>query len=160
MVKQRTVWIVVADGARARFYTLNRERPGLVSAGIADLVSADVHGHSRDLKSDKPGRSFGSARSGTRHSIEPRHDYHKSEKHKFSQDLAQMLETARRKRQFEALILVAPRRSLGELRELLSPGVKATLREEVAKDLTKHTVAGLWRQLSPVLGRPDTITGA
>ncbi len=159
MAKQKTLWIVVADGARARFFTLDREHAGLASAGIPDLVSADVHGHSRDLKSDKPGRSFGSARSGTRHSLEPRHDYHKSEKHKFSSDLAQMLEGARRKRQFDALVLVAPRRSLGELRGLLSAGVKAALREEVAKDLTKHTLAGLWRQLSPVLERPRAIAG-
>jgi protein required for attachment to host cells len=160
MAKQKTLWIVVADGARARFFTLDRERPGLAPAGIPDLVSADVHGYSRDLKSDRPGRSFSTAGGGTRHGIEPRHDFHKSEKHKFSADLAELLESARRKRQFDALVLVAPRRSLGELRGLLSQGVKAILREEVAKDLTKHTAAGLWRQLSPIVGGPGAVSGA
>lgn len=160
MPKQKTLWIVVADGARARFFTLDQERSGLASAGIPDLVSAEVHGHARDLKSDRPGRSFSTAGGGTRHAVEPRHDYHKSVKHKFSAELAQLLEDARRKRRFEALVLVAPRRSLGELRGLLTQGVKAMLREEVPKDLTKHTAAGLWRQLSPILGRAEPLTGA
>jgi protein required for attachment to host cells len=159
MAKNKTLWIVVADGARARFFTLDHERPGLATAGIPDLVSAEVHGHERDLKSDHPGRSFASARSGVRHAIEPRHDFHKSEKHKFSAELAEFLEHARRKRQFEALVLVAPRRSLGELRGLLSEGVRASLRDEVPKDLTKHSLAGLWRQLSPVIRGPGA-TGA
>ena len=157
MPRKKTLWIVVADGARARFFTLDQERPGLATAGIPDLVSAEVHGFERDLKSDRPGRSFSSARSGVRHAVEPRHDFHKSEKHKFSAELAEFLERARRKRQFEALVLVAPRRSLGELRGLLSEGVKASLRHEVPKDLTKHSLAGLWRQLSSVVGGPAAI---
>jgi protein required for attachment to host cells len=54
---------------------------------------------------------------------------------------------------FDELILVAPRRSLGELRTLLSEGVLARVRREVAKELTKVTRADLYRQLAPDLKR-------
>ena len=158
MPKQKTLWIVVADGMRARFFTLDRERPGLAPAGVPDLLAADVHGRALDLKSDRPGRSYSSARGGTRHAVEPRHDYHKSAKHKFSAVLAELLEDARRNKQYAELVLVAPRRSLGELRGLLSRGVKAALRQEVPKDLTKHTAAGLWRQLSPLVRGPGALS--
>jgi protein required for attachment to host cells len=158
MPKQKNLWIVVADGMRARFFTLNQERPGLAPAGVPDMLAAEVHGRAQDLKSDRPGRTFSSASAGARHAVEPRHDYHKSAKHKFSADLAALLEDARRKKQYGELVLVAPRRSLGELRGLLSRGVKASLRHEVPKDLTKHTTAGLWRQLSPFVRGPGTFS--
>lgn len=151
---KRTVktWIVVADGARARFFTPDRESAKLVSTGPADLVAPASRQRPRDLKSDKPGRSFSASRSGVRHAFEPPHDYHKLEKHRFMAILAGALDDACERRAFDDLILVAPRRSLGELRGLLSTRVQASVRQEVAKDLTNEPPSRLHRWLRPLLG--------
>jgi protein required for attachment to host cells len=150
--KHKRIWIVVADGARARFLTRKDGNGGLVAAHAEAYLSPESKGYSRDLKSDRPGRSMSSNRSGLRHAIEPHHDYHKLEKHKFAARVAKLLDLACAKRQFDELILVAPRRSLGEFRGLLSSRVQARIRQEVAKDLTKHATHDLWEQLSAHIG--------
>ncbi len=151
--KRKRIWIVVADGARARFLTPKDGTEGLIAARAETMSSPESRGHSRDLKSDRPGRSISSSRSGVRHAIEPHHDYHKLEKHKFAARVAKLLDQACSKRQFDELILVAPRRSLGEFRSLLSTRVQARIRKEVAKDLTKHTTDDVWEQLSTEIRR-------
>ena len=148
MRKQTTTWVVVADGARGRFFKPNEDSNGLISVGLADLVAPQSRQRPRDLKSDKPGRRYSSSRSGVRHALEPPHDYHKLEKHRFMATLAEALDDACKRREFDELILVAPRRSLGELRGLLSKRVQGRVRVEVPRDLTKETVAGLWRRLA------------
>jgi protein required for attachment to host cells len=151
MPKRPKTWIVVADGARGRFFKPDEEARKLVPAGPADLVAPESRQRTRDLKSDKPGRSYSSSRSGVRHAFEPPHDYHKLEKHRFTAVLAKTLDDACRKGEFAELIVVAPRRSLGELRELLSKRVQACVHTEVAKDFTNDTPARLWRRLGPLL---------
>jgi protein required for attachment to host cells len=146
-----TTWVLVADGARGRFFCANEETKKLVSVGPADMVAPQSRERPRDLKSDKPGRSYSSSRSGVRHAFEPPHDYHKLEKHRFMAALAKTLDDACARRQFDDLILVAPRRSLGELRGLLSKRVQGRVRQEVAKDLTNEPASRLWRRLAPVM---------
>jgi protein required for attachment to host cells len=153
MAKRPTqTWIVVADGARARFFKPDRELAKLVPTGPADLVAPASRQRPRDLKSDKPGRSFSASRSGVRHAFEPAHDYHKLEKHRFMARVAEALDDGCRRRDFDDLILVAPRRSLGELRSLLSKRVQGSVREEVAKDLTNEPPSRLRRRLGSLLG--------
>ncbi len=149
--KRPRTWVVVADGARARFFTPSEDLKKFVAAQQADMVAPESRGYARDLKSDKPGRSYASSRSGVRHAVEPAHDPHKLEKHRFSAALAQALDDALGRKHFDQLILVAPRRSLGELRGLMTARVQRCLQKEVAKDLTKETVAGLWRRLGPLV---------
>ena len=151
IAKRPKTWIVVADGARARFFAASEDGSKLVSAAAADMVAPMNRRPASALKSDKPGRSYSSSRSGMRHAFEPPHDYHKLEKHRFCAELAQVLGTASAGKAFERLVLVAPRRSLGELRGLLSVRVKKQIDLEVAKDLTNLPPARLWRQLQPLV---------
>ena len=152
MVTKRTrTWIVVADGARARFFIASEDGGKLVPARAADMVAPLNRRPARDLKSDKPGRGYSSSRSGMRHALEPPHDYHKMEKHRFSASLAEALDEACESKAFDRLVLVAPHRSLGELRGLLSTRVKRQVSQEIPKDLTNQTAARLWTQLQPLL---------
>ena len=146
-----TTWILVADGARGRFFCADDEAKKLVSVGPADMVAPQSRQRPRDLKSDKPGRGYSSSRGGVRHAFEPPHDYHKLEKHRFMTALAERLDEACEKREFDELILVVPRRSLGELRGLLSKRVQGRLCGEIAKDLTNEPASRLWRRLAPVM---------
>lgn len=149
----KITWIVVADASRARFLRPDQELGKLVSAGFADLVAPQSRHRARDLKSDRPGRSFSSSRSGVRHSFEPAHDYQKLEKHRFMVTLAESLDDARGRGAYDDLILVAPRRSLGELRGLLSKRVRGSLREEIAKELSKVPTSQLGRHLPSAIGK-------
>jgi len=151
MAKRLSTWIVAADGARARFFSPSEDAKKLVAVGAADMVAPQSRQHSRDLKSDKPGRSYSSSRSGVRHAFEPPHDYHKLEKHRFTAQLAEALDAACGRREFDQLILVAPRRSLGELRTLLSKRVQGRIRLEIPKDLTNEPASRLWRRLATVV---------
>lgn len=157
-------WVVVADGARARIFSPDRKLGKLVPAGPSNLVSPASRQRTRDLKSDRPGRGFSAARSGARHAFEPPHDYHKLEKHRFMVTLAGVLEDARGRGVFDDLILVAPRRSLGELRGLLAKPVLECVSHEVAKDLTGEPPSSLRRRLQPLLtgklGSPPRMTAA
>lgn len=152
MAKRLNTWIVVADSARSRFFAPGDDMKKLVAIRSADLVSPTSRERSSELKSDKPGRSYSSSRSGVRHAFEPPHDYQKLEKHRFVAELAKELDAACGRQEFDDLILVAPRRSLGELRTLLSKRVKECVRAEIARDLTKETATGLSTRLKGMLG--------
>jgi hypothetical protein len=63
--------ILVADGARARFFTLDEENAGLTPALDLDLAGPEAQTRSRELGSDKPGRGFPSALTRARHAFAP-----------------------------------------------------------------------------------------
>lgn len=65
--------------------------------------------------------------------------------------LAGALEDACGRGAFDDLILVAPRRSLGELRGLLAKSVLECVSHEVAKDLSGDPPSRLRQRLQPVL---------
>lgn len=143
--------IVVADSAKARFLKESEDHRKLVPAGDADMLAPKARRPDRDLVTDKPGRGFSSARDGRRGGFESPHDPHKLEKHNFTAELADRLDQACSSRQFDRIVLVAPRRSLGELRTLLSPRVRQAVSHEVAKDLTASSPTALRRALADAL---------
>lgn len=148
MKKIREVWVVVADGAKARFYATNDTVSALQPVGPSIAMSPAAKLHSRELKSDRPGRSVSSSRTGLRHAIEPKHDHHKMEKHRFTQAICRHLDRALNRQAFDDLVIVAPRRTLGELRILLPDRVKARVQAEVAKDLTRQPADKLWEDVA------------
>lgn len=146
--------IVVADGAKARFLQPSEDHRKLVPTGEADMLSPTARQPDRELVTDKPGRGFSTARDGRRAAFEPPHDFHKLEKRNFTARLAARLDKACSARKFDRLVLVAPKRSLGELRLLLSARVKKAVSHEVAKDLTASTPAALRKALAEALPIP------
>ena len=125
MRKHIRSWVVVADSGQAHLFATDHEETRLIPL---ELPGGSVPAHdSAELSSDRPGRSFSSAGGGLRHAIEPHHDYRKQEKHNFTVALAQWLNVALQANKYDRLVLVVPRRTLGELRQLLSPQVKARM---------------------------------
>lgn len=152
MPKKPTTWIVVADGARARFLRAAPDGKALLPARGADLIAPQGRRHTRDLVSDRPGRVTSTSRGGQRHAYEPTHDYHKLAKHDFTVAVAEVLDKACLAKEFDEVILVAPHRSLGELRKCLSKRVLKVVQQEIPKDFTEYTPAMLWRHLRPMVG--------
>ncbi len=146
--KQKPTWIAVSDGAQARFFALGKNDDGVTFEEAADAMQTDLKAAVREERGNKPGRSFASAGGGLRHAMEPRSNYLKLEKHNFAREVAAALDTACAEGRYGPLVLVAPPRSLGELRELLSERVLGSVTLEVPKDLTQLTPNALWAQLS------------
>lgn len=129
-------WIVVVDGAHARLFIQSGPDGGWAAAHLRGLPASEDRVQPHTEKSDRPGRSFSSSGDGIRHAIESHSDYRKLEKHKFTLAVANALNHAALGREFDRLVLVAPPRSVGELRQSLSQHVQASMRV-LEKDLTK-----------------------
>ena len=143
--------IVVADGAKARFLKESEDHRKLVPAEDADMLAPKARRPDRDLVTDKPGRGFSPARDGRRGGFESPHDPHTMEKHNFTAELAERLDKACLAKRFDRIVLVAPKRSLGELRTLLSPRVRKAVSHEVAKDLTASSPTAVRKALADAL---------
>lgn len=99
----------------------------------------------RDIKTDAPGRAspgFGSARSTFEEA-----DFHQQEEDRFAADTAAMLSRHALENNFDNLIVIAPPRTLGELRKRYSKDVSDRLKGELAKDLTGHPIDAIGRIL-------------
>ena len=122
MIKRKTTWLVIADSARARILANTGEGGALVTVSVHE--SAAAHELSRDIGSDSPGRSMQSY-TGTRHAIEPKHDPQRERKRHFAAELADELNQAGARHAFDALVLIAPSRTLGDLRQELDKATRA-----------------------------------
>lgn len=143
-------WILTADGQHARTWEWKNSDVSL--ALVADLISSaeSVSSFSRDLKSDKPGRSFSSV--GPRRSaMEPAHDPHKLEETKFAAKLADALGAAFNRGRFRRLIVIAPPRMLGDLRKHFSKQLAEAVIGEIDKDLMKSDTSALLYHVKPFL---------
>ena len=134
--------VLVADGRKSLF--LRNEG----DAEYLNLVVEDQRAHAdladRDMKTDAPGRT--SSPSGVRSAVdEP--DYHQIEEDRFAADTAALLSKRAHDSDFEQLIIVAPPRTLGELRQHYDKAVEAKVIAEIDKDLVNHPIDKLERVL-------------
>ena len=149
-----TLWIAIADGEHARIVQPDANNE---LRSVTALDAATAHRRTRELASDRPGRSFESATPG-RHAYEPRHDPHELEKERFAHLIAEELNDAVARDAFDELLVVAPARILHEICRALSAKAAERLAGTLEKDLTKvpnHALAshvGDW--LSPRRRRP------
>ena len=130
-------FVVVADGKKMLFFRNegDSEYPKLeVERKREQEDAAD-----RDQKTDGPGRTF-DASGGAGRSAYEEVDFHQLAEDRFAQETAELLKTRALSNDFESLIIVAPPRTLGELRKYYHKEVEKRLTGEIAKDLTGHPV--------------------
>jgi protein required for attachment to host cells len=142
MAKKKT-WILVADGARARIFV--NEGPGTGMRGLAGADYEADHRPTHEIGVERPGRTQESLGDGTRHAYAPRVDWHEYEKHLFAKEMAQVIDQACERGAFDALVLVAPPKALGELRAALGKNALAKVAAELDKDLVntpEHDLPG------------------
>lgn len=136
LTKPLRTWIVVVDGAHARFVTYSSNKSGQTPQRIREF---DRHsGPSRDIVSDKPGRSF-DRKGHNRHAIEPRVDAHEEAEKHFLRDVMKQLEDDFDARSFDHCVIVSPPRALGYLRHLIPSQLKQRVVLELDKDMIKNT---------------------
>ena len=136
MPSQREVtWVLVADGVHGKIFL--HEGKGSGFKELPDGAFAGTNRHTRDLVSDRAGRSFDS-HGQARHMMEPRTDPHEDAKVRFARILANHLDQAASRDAFDRLVLVLPAKALG------------TLRAELAHRVTQRVVAALGKDLTNV----------
>jgi protein required for attachment to host cells len=143
-LEKKTIWLLVADSARARLFGIDRRERAFT---LLDEWQDDVaSGKAQDINADRPGRTFDSAGPG-RHAMEPPSSPKGVAKARFVAMLADRLAAAAKQHKFDELTVIAAPRTLGELRELLDQAVRTKLVHEEAKDLTQLSQPELEKQL-------------
>ena len=106
-------FVVVADGAKMLFFR---------NEGDAEFPKLEVERKreqedrpDRDWKTDEPGRAFSSVSSGR--SAYEETDFHQLEEDRFAAETAELLRKRALQNDFESLIIIAPPKTLGELRK-------------------------------------------
>lgn len=134
-------FILVADGQKMLFFRNegDTDYPNLV----VDTKTVQDNPADRDQKTDAPGRAFNSVGGGRSAMAET--DFHQQEEDRFAAEAAGMLKARALASDFESLIVVAPPRTLGEMRKHYHMEVEKRLVGEIAKDLTGHPVADIER---------------
>jgi protein required for attachment to host cells len=139
-MKQVRTWVLIADAARARVFETKGKGTGLT---VVDDMSLDAElAPSRELGSDRPGRSFESVGS-TRHAMESPSDPHREQKRQFARRIADAMERKQAGKSFDRLVLVAPAVTMGDLRAILPDKVKAVVTAELVADLTNTPLSEL-----------------
>jgi len=101
--------------------------------------SQSGHGQTVGYAGGQAGRGPGGQFSPARGSMAET-DFHQLEEDRFAADTADLLKRRALANEFESLIIVAPPKTLGELRKHYHKEVSARLAGELDKDLTGHQI--------------------
>lgn len=130
---KKETWIIVANSSMARIFNRVNQH-SLVE--FETLVHSESRLRNLEIVSDKPGRDFesvGITRHGVGHSTTPK----KHEFDVFAHEIADYLDEARRKGEFEQLYITAAPHLLGLLRQAMNPQTLKFVRGETDKDMTQ-----------------------
>jgi protein required for attachment to host cells len=142
-------WYLVADGGRAR--VLQKRPAEKVYDTQLAIDATSLHSQSRDLGADRPGRTHESMGS-VRHALAPRQDLHLEAKRTFIHDVANLLNQANARGEFDRLVLVAPTPALGQLHAALDPATQHMVVAQLQKDLTNVPDADLAPHFADLIG--------
>jgi len=134
-LKHNTV-VLVADGRKMLF--LRNEGDAVVPNLKVEEAEELVNPADRDQKTDAPGRA--SSGIGGRQDTMDEVDFHQQKEDRFAAGAAAFLKGRALANDFESLIIVAPPKTLGELRKHCHVEVTDRLAGELAKDLTGHSI--------------------
>lgn len=155
-MRQPTLWFLLADSARARVVRAPKSRDSRgEQAPLETIFEASTdHRPAREIMADAPGRAFSSV-GGRRSAMEYRSDPVREETSAFVRTIIDELEARRGAGEFDALIVCAPPRLLGAIRDIMPEALKAVVRSEVAKELTKLPELELRDALRRLVAGPD-----
>ena len=139
-----TTYIVVADAARARIFT----RDALNLTEHESLVHAAGRLHEGDLITDRRGAEVQEATSPSSRSSGEEGAASQHENELFAKEVAKRLYGARVDNSMEKLIMVAPPKFLGLLREKLDNTTHKLVIHTLSKDLSKASLADIQNAFS------------
>jgi protein required for attachment to host cells len=138
----KRTWILV--GHRAGAVVFESRGPGAPLARVAKIEHPRGRLRAGELETDRPGRAF-DRRGAGRHAHSLEHGALEQVEAELVHRLIERLEHGRSELQFERLVLIAPAKLLGRLREALSPPLRELVVASLSKDLA-HADAELVRK--------------
>ncbi|WP_234053532.1 MULTISPECIES: host attachment protein [unclassified Xanthobacter] len=136
--------VVVADGAKALLLA-DSGIPPEPKLAVVDTVS-EPHESTTALGTERPGRVHESA--GVSRSAVEEADLHTEAEIAFLKRVAERLDALASAGELRRLLLVAPPKALGTLRDALGPQARGLVDGEVAKDLVKLPVDEIARRIA------------
>lgn len=129
-------WVVIADGEKALFL---RNEGDAVHPNLEVFREMEQENPpDREQGTDKPGR-FDDGGPGHRSGVQET-DWHQIGKERFAKDVAARLYKYAHAGKFDKLILVAPPKVLGDMRDQLHQEVNERVIGEIPKTLTNHSI--------------------
>ncbi|PWV78845.1 host attachment protein [Halomonas sp. A11-A] len=138
-----TTYIVVADASRARIFT----RDGLKLVEQESLVHTASRLHEGDLVTDR-GADVHESTATTARSSGGENTARTHEEMIFAKEVAERIYRARVDNALQKLILVAPPRFLGQLRDKLDGPTSKLVIHSLAKDLSKASLEDIQEAVS------------
>ena len=139
--------VLVADGRKMLF--LRNSGDALAPNLTVEHAAEQDNPADRDQKTDQAGRAAsnrgGAFASGGGTMTET--DFHQQAEDRFAADAAEILKKRALANDFESLIIIAPPKTLGELRKHYHKEVSDRLTGELAKDLTGHPIPDIEKAL-------------
>lgn len=135
--------VLVVDGRKMLFF--RNEGDAAYPNLVVETAQERINPADRDQKTDKAGRA--SSPQGAAFGSMDEVDFHQQEEDRFAAETADLLKRRALANDFEALIVVAPPRTLGELRKHYHKEVSQRLIGELDKDLTGHPVPDIEKAL-------------
>lgn len=138
-------YVFVGDGRKALFLRNEGDEkyPNLKTENVFEDINPSTH----EQGSERPGRVSKALLSGQRSAVEPL-DWHDIEEHRFARQVAAKMEQVVRQKKVPALVVVAPPKTLADLRSAFHSDVQALIIAEINKDLTRHPVSEIERHLT------------
>ena len=136
---EKDTWAVVADGEKAMF--LHNKGGALDPRLSVERVEQQENPPQGAQVSDRPGRRPDTA--FAQRSAMEEADWHQLAKDRFAADLSDILKRMVHRGRVKRLVLIAPPRVLGEMRDQLHDSVKKTVIAEIPKTLTGHPLPAL-----------------
>jgi protein required for attachment to host cells len=136
--------VFVGDGRKALFLENagDEKFPNLKTLRVFHDDNPPTH----EQGTDRPGRTFQRAGTNVRSSVADT-DWHELEEHRFAQRVAAAMEQLAHEHKTAALVVVAPPRTLADLRHAFHADVKKRIVAEIDRDLTKHPVYEIEKHL-------------
>jgi len=144
--------VVVADGARARLFSLREPEIGEYGPDLvefSDLANAEIEASGKEIYSDnKSGRNAAPAGAGA-HGYDDHRDKHIEEsERRFAKQVAAAAADAVVQQSSGCLVVAADPQMMGHLREAMGASVSGIKVKEVVKNLTKLGVQELQEHLA------------
>lgn len=130
-------WYVFSNRTEAVIYKTFEKNTFTLVGKIENPVGQKPE---KELDSDRPGRGFSSAASGTiHHSLDRSFHHHETIAQRFAKDLALFLAKSKNENRFDELVLVAEPHFLGLLRGELSKNIQDTIHSTIPKEYVHRT---------------------
>ena len=140
-------WVLIADGEKALFLknVTDAENPNL------DVIRKEEQNNPKDIdqSANRPGRMHDNGPGQT--SAVDDTNWHQLAKDRFADEMAEILYRQAHKGRFDKIVLVAPPKTLGELRQKLHKAVADRVIGEIPKTLTNHPIDQIEHQLKAEL---------